>query len=99
MRLFLRAPLQSLAEAYNLIDVITELGVKPLNLRLIRHDLQIQLRTSKLFQLRLRTLDERTGVTVAARIFGHCKRIHPSAMSVIPGHHRADQSLILHADE
>jgi len=73
MRLFYGAPLQSFAQAYNLIDVITEFGVKPLNLRLICHDLQIQLRTSKLFQRRFRTLDKRTRVAVAACIFGHCE--------------------------
>src|SRR5471032_1755312 len=87
-----------LAEAHHFVHLITELRVKRLRLRLVRHDLQIELRTSYGSERAFRMLDQRAGITVAACILGDRERIHPSAMPVITHHHRSDHTLVQYAD-
>src|SRR5471030_1604530 len=96
---FFNARSKPLAEADHCIHLITELRVKRLRLRLVRHDLQIQLRTSDGGESALRVLDQRAGITVTAFILGYRERIHPSAMPVVTHHHRSDQTLFQQADE
>src|SRR5476649_798293 len=88
-----------LAEAHHFIHLITELRVKRPRFRLVRHDLQIQLRTSDSGERAFRVLNQRAGITVAAFILGDRERIHPSAVPVVTHHHRSDQTLFQHADE